>query len=135
MRSGFQALMRDALNRRFDVVLAGDQEDTAGLFKRLTLQRRGRRNPPTSPCKYLWLRGHATIPQSVKGCATAFGGPRLESYLVRDTAIRLPAERTYITPSAIAGVAISRSPIANDPSFLNSRPAASTVMSPSSPER
>jgi site-specific DNA recombinase len=44
LRSGFQALMRDALNRRFDVVLAGsldrfsrDQEDTAGLFKRLTL--------------------------------------------------------------------------------------------------
>jgi DNA invertase Pin-like site-specific DNA recombinase len=40
---GFQALMRDALNRRFDVVLAEsldrfsrDQEDTAGLFKRLT---------------------------------------------------------------------------------------------------
>jgi DNA invertase Pin-like site-specific DNA recombinase len=35
--------MRDALNRRFDVVLAEsldrysrDQEDTAGLFKRLT---------------------------------------------------------------------------------------------------
>jgi DNA invertase Pin-like site-specific DNA recombinase len=44
LRSGFQALMRDALNRRFDVVLAEsldrfsrDQEDTAGLFKRLTL--------------------------------------------------------------------------------------------------
>jgi site-specific DNA recombinase len=43
LRSGFQALMRDALNRRFDVVLAGsldrfsrDQEDTAGLFKRLS---------------------------------------------------------------------------------------------------
>src|SRR3954468_2055843 len=43
LRSGFQALMRDALNRRFDVVLAEsldrfsrDQEDTAGLFKRLT---------------------------------------------------------------------------------------------------
>jgi DNA invertase Pin-like site-specific DNA recombinase len=42
LRSGFQALMRDALNRRFDVVLAEsldrfsrDQEDTAGLFKRL----------------------------------------------------------------------------------------------------
>src|ERR671913_1349255 len=42
LRSGFQALMRDALNRRFDVVLAQsldrfsrDQEDTAGLFKRL----------------------------------------------------------------------------------------------------
>ncbi len=41
LRSGFQALMRDALNRRFDVVLAEsldrfsrDQEDTAGLFKR-----------------------------------------------------------------------------------------------------
>lgn len=39
----FQAFMRDALNRRFDVVLAEsldrfsrDQEDTAGLFKRLT---------------------------------------------------------------------------------------------------
>ena len=43
LRSGFQALMRDALNGRFDVVLAEaldrfsrDQEDTAGLFKRLT---------------------------------------------------------------------------------------------------
>src|SRR5919108_3606112 len=43
LRSGFQALMRDALNRRCDVVLAEsldrfsrDQEDTAGLFKRLT---------------------------------------------------------------------------------------------------
>lgn len=42
LRAGFQALMRDALNRRFDVVLAEsldrfsrDQEDTAGLFKRL----------------------------------------------------------------------------------------------------
>ena len=38
-----KSLMRDALNRRFDVVLAEsldrfsrDQEDTAGLFKRLT---------------------------------------------------------------------------------------------------
>ena len=43
LRSGFQALMRDALNQGFDVVLAEaldrfsrDQEDTAGLFKRLT---------------------------------------------------------------------------------------------------
>ena len=43
LRAGFQAMMRDALNRRFDVVLAEsldrfsrDQEDTAGLFKRLT---------------------------------------------------------------------------------------------------
>jgi len=43
LRAGFQALMRDALSRRFDVVLAEsldrfsrDQEDTAGLFKRLT---------------------------------------------------------------------------------------------------
>jgi site-specific DNA recombinase len=43
LRSGFQALMRDALNGKFDVVLAEsldrfsrDQEDTAGLFKRLT---------------------------------------------------------------------------------------------------
>jgi DNA invertase Pin-like site-specific DNA recombinase len=43
LRSGFQALMRDPLNQRFDVVLAEaldrfsrDQEDTAGLFKRLT---------------------------------------------------------------------------------------------------
>ena len=43
LRSGFQALMRDALNGRFEVVLAEaldrfsrDQEDTAGLFKRLT---------------------------------------------------------------------------------------------------
>jgi site-specific DNA recombinase len=43
LRSGFQALMRDALNRRFDIVLAEsldrfsrDQEETAGLFKRLT---------------------------------------------------------------------------------------------------
>ncbi len=43
LRAGFQALMRNALNQRFDVVLAEaldrfsrDQEDTAGLFKRLT---------------------------------------------------------------------------------------------------
>jgi DNA invertase Pin-like site-specific DNA recombinase len=43
LRTGFQALMRAALDRRFDVVLAEaldrfsrDQEDTAGLFKRLT---------------------------------------------------------------------------------------------------
>src|ERR1700704_6492605 len=43
LRPGFQALMRDALNRRFNVVLAEaldrfsrDQEDTAGLFQRLT---------------------------------------------------------------------------------------------------
>jgi DNA invertase Pin-like site-specific DNA recombinase len=43
LRFGFQALMRDASNARFDVVLAEaldrfsrDQEDTAGLFKRLT---------------------------------------------------------------------------------------------------
>src|SRR5512145_1883325 len=43
LRSGFQTLMREALNGRFDVVLAEaldrfsrDQEDTAGLFKRLT---------------------------------------------------------------------------------------------------
>lgn len=43
LRAGFRALMRDALNKRFDVVLAEsldrfsrDQEDTAGLFKRLT---------------------------------------------------------------------------------------------------
>ena len=43
LRAGFQSLMRDAINRRFDVVLAEsldrfsrDQEDTAGLFKRLT---------------------------------------------------------------------------------------------------
>ena len=43
LRPGFQALMRDALNKRFDVVLAEsldrfsrDQEDTAALFKRLT---------------------------------------------------------------------------------------------------
>ncbi len=43
LRAGFQALMRDALSRRFDVVLAEsldrfsrDQEDTAGLFKRHT---------------------------------------------------------------------------------------------------
>ena len=43
LRPGFQALMRRALNHEFDVVLAEsldrfsrDQEDTAGLFKRLT---------------------------------------------------------------------------------------------------
>jgi DNA invertase Pin-like site-specific DNA recombinase len=43
LRPGFQAMMRDALQRRFNVVLAEsldrfsrDQEDTAGLFKRLT---------------------------------------------------------------------------------------------------
>jgi site-specific DNA recombinase len=43
LRPGFQSLMKDALRHDFDVVLAEsldrfsrDQEDTAGLFKRLT---------------------------------------------------------------------------------------------------
>ena len=43
LRPGFQALMRTALRKEYDVVLAEaldrfsrDQEDTAGLFKRLT---------------------------------------------------------------------------------------------------
>ena len=43
LRPGFQALMRHALDRAFDIVLAEsldrfsrDQEDTAALFKRLT---------------------------------------------------------------------------------------------------
>ncbi len=43
LRPGFQSLMKDALQHEFDVVLAEsldrfsrDQEDTAGLFKRLT---------------------------------------------------------------------------------------------------
>ena len=43
LRPGFQGLMREALRNEFDIVLAEaldrfsrDQEDTAGLFKRLT---------------------------------------------------------------------------------------------------
>src|ERR671912_219504 len=43
MRPGFQAMMREALQKKFDIVMAEaldrfsrDQEDTAGLFKRLT---------------------------------------------------------------------------------------------------
>src|SRR5436190_15154131 len=43
MRPGFQAMMREALHKKFDIVMAEaldrfsrDQEDTAGLFKRLT---------------------------------------------------------------------------------------------------
>jgi site-specific DNA recombinase len=43
MRPGFQAMMRDALQKKVDIVMAEaldrfsrDQEDTAGLFKRLT---------------------------------------------------------------------------------------------------
>src|SRR3989454_11816355 len=43
LRPGFQTLMREALRNEFDIVLAEaldrfsrDQEDTAGLFKRLT---------------------------------------------------------------------------------------------------
>src|SRR4029079_17707871 len=45
LRPGFQKLMRDALGQRFDAVIAEsldrfsrDQEDTAGLFKRLTFK-------------------------------------------------------------------------------------------------
>jgi DNA invertase Pin-like site-specific DNA recombinase len=44
MRSSFQAMMREALQKKVDNVMAEaldrvsrDQEDTAGLFKRLTL--------------------------------------------------------------------------------------------------
>jgi DNA invertase Pin-like site-specific DNA recombinase len=43
MRPGFQAMLREALQKKFDIVMAEaldrfsrDQEDTAGLFKRLT---------------------------------------------------------------------------------------------------
>jgi site-specific DNA recombinase len=43
MRPGFQAMMREALQKKFDIVMAEaldrfsrDQEDTAGLFNRLT---------------------------------------------------------------------------------------------------
>ena len=43
MRPGFQTMMREALKKKFDIVMAEaldrfsrDQEDTAGLFKRLT---------------------------------------------------------------------------------------------------
>ena len=43
MRPGFQAMMREALQKKVDIVMAEaldrfsrDQEDTAGLFKRLT---------------------------------------------------------------------------------------------------
>src|SRR5215211_8474368 len=43
MRPGFQAMMREALEKKVDIVMAEaldrfsrDQEDTAGLFKRLT---------------------------------------------------------------------------------------------------
>jgi site-specific DNA recombinase len=43
VRPGFQAMMREALQKKFDIVMAEaldrfsrDQEDTAGLFKRLT---------------------------------------------------------------------------------------------------
>ena len=40
-----------------------------------------------------------------------------------------------MTPSDSAGVAITSSPIEFEPSFLNSRPAATTMMSPSSLDR
>jgi hypothetical protein len=43
--------------------------------------------------------------------------------------------RTNITPFDSAGVAISRSPIELAASALNSRPAATTRMSPSSFDR
>ena len=46
MRPAFQAMMREALQKKFDIVMAEaldrfslDQEDTAGLFKRLTFAR------------------------------------------------------------------------------------------------
>src|SRR3954465_8006113 len=42
------------------------------------------------------------------------------------------AVRTYIMPSDNAGVAISKSAIGFTASCLNSRPAATTIMSPSS---
>ena len=56
LRSGFQALMRDALNGRFDIVLAEaldrfsrDQEDTAGLFNLSA-------SPSPASTSSLWLR-------------------------------------------------------------------------------
>ena len=66
LRAGFQSLMSDALDKRFDVVLAEaldrfsrDQEDTAGLFKRLTfagVNRHPRRRGHHAPAR--WAEGH-----------------------------------------------------------------------------
>jgi hypothetical protein len=53
-------------------------------------------------------------------------------YLFRPTANTLCADRTYITLSESAGVAINNSPIEFVPRFSNFRPAAITSMSPSS---
>lgn len=47
---------------------------------------------------------------------------------------RLAADRTYITPSDKAGVAIKSSPIELVAMCSNSRPAATTIISPSSLE-
>src|SRR5262245_9218419 len=53
----------------------------------------------------------------------------------RPTANKLDAERTYITPSDSAGVAISNSPIELVAMWLNFSPAEITSISPSSFER
>src|SRR5262245_3909238 len=63
------------------------------------------------------------------------GGKDHLTSCLRPTANRLCEERTYITPSDKAGVAISNSPIELAPRYSNFRPAAMTSISPSSFER
>jgi hypothetical protein len=60
------------------------------------------------------------------------GSSKNTPYFFRPTANTLCAERTYITPSESAGVAINNSPIEFVPRNSNLRPAAITSMSPSS---
>jgi hypothetical protein len=59
----------------------------------------------------------------------------INNQFFRPIANRLAADRTYITPSESAGVAMRSSPIEFAPRCLNTGPAATTIISPSSLER
>src|SRR3569832_2069349 len=64
-----------------------------------------------------------------------FHSARRHVYLLRPMAKRLWEERTYITPSERAGVAMSNSPIEFVAMWLNFSPADTTRISPSSIDR
>ena len=83
--------------------------------------------PGSALIRRMWLRAIKRRAEAVRSAAPVYGRP--------PTANRPPEDRTYITPSDSAGVAISSSPIEFVAMWRNSGPAATTMISPSSPER
>lgn len=83
LRSGFQAMMAVALSKKIDVVLAEsldrfsrDQEDTAGLFKRLTFAAFPSSPSPKQICRALNKEGVPGPQGAIWSPSTIHGNPK-----------------------------------------------------------